>query len=38
MSKTHENKREGKKQPLKTAREKHDLKKAKKAESARKEF
>jgi hypothetical protein len=38
MSKTHENKREGKKPAAKTAREKHDLKKAKKVESARKEF
>lgn len=38
MSKSHEGRKEGKKPATKTAKEKHDLKKAKKLENARKEF
>jgi len=38
MSKAQDSKKEGKKPAAKTAKEKHDLKKAKKAENARKEF
>ncbi len=38
MSKSHEGRKEGKKPAVKTAKEKHDLKKAKKLENAKKEF
>ncbi len=38
MSKSHEGRKEGKKPAAKTAKEKHDLKKAKKLENAKKEF
>jgi hypothetical protein len=38
MSKAQDSKKEGKKPATKTAKEKQELKKAKKAENARKEF
>jgi len=38
MSKSHDTKKEGKKPATKTAKEKHDAKKAKKTEQAHREF
>jgi hypothetical protein len=38
MSKSHDTKKEGKKPATKTAKEKHDAKKAKKIEHAHREF
>jgi hypothetical protein len=38
MSKSHDTKKEGKKPATKTAKEKHDAKKAKKIEQAHREF